>query len=75
MAAVTMSEGGDHCGSMAREKEGAASMAQRRGRRKRWRSAGAVRRKKVGWAAWAERPDGPAGHWADWAESEGKILF
>jgi hypothetical protein len=52
-----------------------ASMAQRRGRRKRWRSAGAVRRKKVGWAAWAERPDGPAGHWADWAESEGKILF
>jgi hypothetical protein len=26
-------------------------------------------------AGWAERPDGPAGHWADWAESEGKILF
>jgi hypothetical protein len=24
---------------------------------------------------WAERPDGPAGRWADWAESEGKILF
>jgi hypothetical protein len=28
-----------------------------------------------GWAAWAERPDGPAGRWADWAKSEGKILF
>jgi hypothetical protein len=26
-------------------------------------------------AGWAERPDGPAGRWADWAESEGKILF
>jgi hypothetical protein len=50
---------------MAREKEGAASMARRRERRKRRRSADAVRRKKVGWAAWAERPDGPAGHWAD----------
>jgi hypothetical protein len=23
----------------------------------------------------AERLDGPAGRWADWAESEGKILF
>jgi hypothetical protein len=21
--------------------------------------------RKVGWAAWAERPDGPAGRWAD----------
>jgi hypothetical protein len=31
--------------------------------------------RKVGWAAWAERPDGPAGRWADYAESEGKILF
>jgi hypothetical protein len=26
-------------------------------------------------AGWAERPGGPAGRWADWAESEGKILF
>jgi hypothetical protein len=26
-------------------------------------------------AGWAERPDGPVGRWADWAESEGKILF
>jgi hypothetical protein len=33
---------------MAREKEGAASMARRHWRRKRWRSAGAVRRKKAG---------------------------
>jgi hypothetical protein len=24
---------------------------------------------------WAKRPDGPTGHWADWGESEGKILF
>jgi hypothetical protein len=23
---------------------------------------------------WAERPDGPAGRWADWAESEGKFF-
>jgi hypothetical protein len=27
------------------------------------------------WADRAERPDGPAGRWADWAKSEGKILF
>jgi hypothetical protein len=27
------------------------------------------------WPRWAERPDGPTGRWADWAESEGKILF
>jgi hypothetical protein len=26
-------------------------------------------------AGWAERPGGPAGRWADWAESEGEILF
>jgi hypothetical protein len=26
-------------------------------------------------ASGAERPGGPAGRWADWAESEGKILF
>jgi hypothetical protein len=67
--------GSDRCGSMAWEKEEVASMAWLRGRRKRRRSAGAARRKKAGWAAWAERLDGPAGHWADWAESEGKILF
>jgi hypothetical protein len=46
---------------MAREKEGATSMARRCRRRKRRRSADAVRRKKVGWAAWVKRPDGPAG--------------
>jgi hypothetical protein len=28
-----------------------------------------------GGVGWAERPDGSAGRWADWAESEGKILF
>jgi creatinine amidohydrolase/Fe(II)-dependent formamide hydrolase-like protein len=34
-------------------------------------------REKVGGggAGWAERPDGPAGRWADSAECEGKILF
>jgi hypothetical protein len=26
-------------------------------------------------AGWAERPGGPAGRWADWAECEGRILF
>jgi hypothetical protein len=26
-------------------------------------------------AGWAERPGGPAGRWADWAEYERKILF
>jgi hypothetical protein len=29
----------------------------------------------AGGAGWAERPGGPAGRWADWAECEGKILF
>jgi hypothetical protein len=38
--------GGDRCSSMARKKEGAASMAWRRWRRKRRRSTGAVTRKK-----------------------------
>jgi hypothetical protein len=28
-----------------------------------------------GVAGWAERSDGPAGRWVDWAESEGKIIF
>jgi hypothetical protein len=32
-------------------------------------------RKGGGGAGWAERPDGPASRWADWAESEGKNLF
>jgi hypothetical protein len=31
-------------------------------------------KKKVS-RGWDERSDGPAGRWADWAESEGKILF
>jgi hypothetical protein len=25
-------------------------------------------------AGWVERPGGPAGRWAVWAESEGKII-
>jgi hypothetical protein len=33
------------------------------------------RKRGAGGAGWAERPDGLAGRWADWAESEGKILF
>jgi hypothetical protein len=42
-----------------------------------WAHACGLWKKKgeAGGAGWAERPDGPAGHWADWAESEGKILF
>jgi hypothetical protein len=47
-----------------------------------WTDAGANRghgglreKREGGGAGWAERPDGPAGRWADWAESEGKILF
>jgi hypothetical protein len=36
----------------------------------------ACRRKGEGpVAGWAERLGGPAGRWADWAESEGKIIF
>jgi hypothetical protein len=36
----------------------------------------ACRRKRgAGGADWAERPDGPAGRWADSAESEGNFLF
>jgi hypothetical protein len=31
-------------------------------------------RKEDGWAGWAKRPSGPAGCWADWAESQGKLL-
>jgi hypothetical protein len=38
----------------------------------RFRPAG---QKGGGGGGQAERPDGPAGRWADWAESEGKILF
>jgi hypothetical protein len=25
------------------------------------------RKKMAGWAEWAERPDGPAGRWANWS--------
>jgi hypothetical protein len=32
-----------------------------------------VEKKQVG-HGWAERSDGPAGRWADWAESEGKFI-
>jgi hypothetical protein len=41
----------------------------------RARARGLRKKRGVGGAGWAERPDGPAGRWADWAESEGKILF
>jgi hypothetical protein len=34
---------------------------------------GQLKRKKMG-CSWAERPDGPAGRWADWAESEEKLF-
>jgi hypothetical protein len=34
-----------------------------------------LREKGGGGAGWAERPGGPAGRWADWAECEGKNLF
>jgi hypothetical protein len=37
--------------------------------------AACLRKAGVGWAGWAERPDGPVGRWADCAESEGKNLF
>jgi hypothetical protein len=36
---------------------------------------GSGRLEKKSGHGWAERPDGPTGCWADWAESEGKILF
>jgi hypothetical protein len=34
---------------------------------------GQLKRKKMG-HGWTERPDGLAGRWADWAESEEKIF-
>jgi hypothetical protein len=39
------------------------------------RARGLRKKRGAGGAGWAERPDGPDGCWADWAESEGKILF
>jgi hypothetical protein len=43
-------------------------------RRPRWakRVRGLRERRPV--AGWAERPGGPTGRWADWAESEGKFF-
>jgi hypothetical protein len=41
----------------------------------RARAYGLWEKRGGGGAGRAERPDGPAGCWADWAESEGKILF
>jgi hypothetical protein len=35
---------------------------------------GRLERKKMG-RSWAEIPDGPAGRWVGWAESEEKIFF
>jgi hypothetical protein len=37
--------------------------------------AGWGRKKKEVGRSWAERPDGPAGRWTDWAKSEGKFPF
>jgi hypothetical protein len=51
-----------------------AKAAQARMARARARAA--CGRKGEGPAAgWAERSGGPAGRWADWSKSEGKILF
>jgi hypothetical protein len=77
--------GGDRCGFLARGEREAAPMERWCGRRERWRSVGAMRRKKARWprrprgrmgrlAAWAGRPNGSAGRWAEWAESEGKFF-
>jgi hypothetical protein len=41
----------------------------------RARACGLREKRGGGGTGWAERPDGPAGRWADWAKSEGKILF
>jgi hypothetical protein len=43
-------------------------------RRPGWaeRARGLRERRPV--AGWAERPGGPGGRWADWAESEGKFF-
>jgi hypothetical protein len=63
-------ERGPHIG------EGGEGKAGWAGRRPLGRLAGGptLGRGEVG-RGLAERPDGPAGRWADWAESEGKILF
>jgi hypothetical protein len=37
--------------------------------------AGFGRKKKEVGRDWAGRPNGLAGRWTDWAESEGKIAF
>jgi hypothetical protein len=38
-------------------------------------ACGLQEKRGAGAAGWAERPDGPPSRWADWAESEGKIIF
>jgi hypothetical protein len=63
----------------ARQWRRQSAWGRRRGRREKGRvgrlAGGPTRgRGKVG-RGWTERPDGPAGRWADWAESDGKILF
>jgi hypothetical protein len=40
----------------------------------RARAHGMREKRGGGGTGWAERPDGPAGRWADWAESEGKFF-
>jgi hypothetical protein len=53
-------------GKYAKAAQAGMGRARARSLREKWGAGG---------AGWAERPDGPAGRWADWAESEGKILF
>jgi hypothetical protein len=53
-------------GKYAKAAQAGMGRARARGLREKRRGGGAGR---------AERPHGPAGRWADWAESEGKILF
>jgi hypothetical protein len=52
--------------SSARGRGGAAAGSVREGGRGRGAAYGLAR---PAWPLGAKRPDGPAGHWADWAES------
>jgi hypothetical protein len=54
------------CGG-ARGGGGGAAVSVREGRRGRGARPGGLAR--PAWLLGAKRPDGPAGHWADWAES------
>jgi hypothetical protein len=59
-----------------RRRDGFWQIRQGRAGRDGSSARAACRRKGgAGGAGWAERPYGSADRWADWAESEGKILF